>query len=138
MPMIDLIRRIQRGEAPLPPILVTLGIAFLDAEPGTARVAYTVSPRHFNAMGTLHGGILCDLADVAMGFAYAAALAEGEAFTTAELKINFLRPIRDGRLVATARVVHDGRTLALVECDVCDEAGKLVARVSSTCMKLAP
>jgi uncharacterized protein (TIGR00369 family) len=87
-------------------------------------------------MGTLHGGILCDLADAAMGMAYASTLEEGETFTTLELKINFLKPVRSGRLVAVGRTVKTGRTVGLVECDVTDEKERLVARASSTCMTL--
>jgi uncharacterized protein (TIGR00369 family) len=65
-----------------------------------------------NPMGTLHGGVYCDLADAAMGYAYASTLAEGETFTTVELKINFFRPVRKGRLTAEARVVKAGRRWA--------------------------
>ena len=71
-----------------------------------------------------------------MGFAYAATLQEGESFTTVELKINFLRAVRQGKLTAEAQVVKAGSALGYVECDVTDQAGKLVARASSTCMKL--
>ncbi len=92
--------------------------------------------RHHNPMGTLHGGIYCDLADAAMGYAYAATLAEGETFTTVELKINFFRPVRQGKLTAEARVVKAGSTLGYVECDVKDGEGRLLARAASTCMKL--
>jgi uncharacterized protein (TIGR00369 family) len=87
-------------------------------------------------MGTLHGGVLCDVADAAMGMAYAATLAEGETFTTLELKINFLRPVWTGKLTATGRVVQGGRTVGLVECDIVDDQKRLVARVSSTCLTL--
>jgi uncharacterized protein (TIGR00369 family) len=87
-------------------------------------------------MGTLHGGILCDIADAAMGIAYASNLNEGESFTTLELKINFLRPVWRARLLATGRVVKQGRTLGLVECDITDERGTLVARATSTCLTL--
>ena len=93
-------------------------------------------PQHANPMGTVHGGILCDLADAAMGMAYASTLDEGETFTTLELKINFLKPVRTGRLVATGRVVKGGHTVGLVECDVVDDKERLVARASSTCMTL--
>jgi uncharacterized protein (TIGR00369 family) len=86
--------------------------------------------------GTLHGGILCDLADAAMGFAYASTLAEGESFTTIELKINFLHPVWQTRLTATGHVVQCGGTVGLVECDIIDAQGGLVARASSTCMTL--
>ena len=92
--------------------------------------------RHHNPMGTLHGGVYCDLADAAMGYAYAATLAEGESFTTVELKINFLRAVREAILTAEARVVKAGSSLGYVECEVKDERGRLVAKAASTCMKL--
>jgi uncharacterized protein (TIGR00369 family) len=88
-------------------------------------------------MGTLHGGILCDIADAAMGVAFASDLADGETFTTLELKINFLKPVWTARLNAVARVVKRGKTVGLVECDVVDQTGSLVARASSTCLTLA-
>ena len=84
----------------------------------------------------MHGGVLCDLADAAMGYAYASSLAEQETFTTVELKINFLRPVWQTRLTAIGHVVQRGRTLGLVECDVTDAQDRLVARASSTCMTL--
>ena len=87
-------------------------------------------------MGTLHGGILCDIADAAMGMAYASTLGEGETFTTLELKINFLKPVWQARLHAIGRVVTRGRTIGLVECDVLDTHGALAARATSTCMTL--
>ena len=92
--------------------------------------------RHHNPMGTLHGGIYCDLADAAMGYACAAMLGAGESFTTIELKINFLRAVRKATLTAEAKVVKAGGTLCYVECDVKDQNGKLVAKAASTCMKL--
>jgi len=88
-------------------------------------------------MGTVHGGVLCDIADAAMGFAFATTLAEGESFTTIELKINYLRPVWKARLRATGRIVKRGRKIGLVDCDVADENGALVARASSTCMVLS-
>jgi uncharacterized protein (TIGR00369 family) len=71
-----------------------------------------------------------------MGIAYAATLDEDETFTTLELKINFLKPVRSGLLVATGRLVKGGRSIGLVECDVVDDKDRLVARASSTCMTL--
>jgi uncharacterized protein (TIGR00369 family) len=129
-------RRVQRGEAPPPPIGRLLGFVLKVIEPGHAVFEMEADERHHNPMGTLHGGIYCDLADAAMGYAYAATLGEGETFTTVELKINFFRPVRQGRLAAEARVVRAGSTLGFVECDVKDQVGKLLARASSTCMKL--
>jgi uncharacterized protein (TIGR00369 family) len=129
-------RRVQRGEAPPPPIGRLLGFVLKEIEPGRAVFEMTADERHHNPMGTLHGGVYCDLADAAMGYAYAATLAEGETFTTVELKINFFRPMRRGKLTAEARVVKAGGTLGYVECDVTDQTGKLVAKAASTCMKL--
>jgi uncharacterized protein (TIGR00369 family) len=87
-------------------------------------------------MGTLHGGVLCDIADAAMGAAYRSTLAEGETLTTLELKINFLRPVWTAKLRAEARIVQAGKTVGLVECNILDDRGRLVARASSTCMTL--
>src|SRR4051794_33348703 len=133
---LELARKMQRGEAPPPPIGRLLGFVLKVIEPGRAVFEMDVGERHHNPMGTLHGGVYCDLADAAMGYAYASTLAEGEAFTTVELKINFLRAVRQGRLTAEARVVKAGSALGYVECDVTDQDGRLVARSSSTCMKL--
>ena len=99
-------------------------------------IAFEAGPQHTNPMGTLHGGVLCDIADAAMGIAYSSTLQPGEAFTTLELKINFLRPFWAGRLAATGRVVQSGRTVGMAECDVTDEIGRLIARATSTCMTL--
>jgi uncharacterized protein (TIGR00369 family) len=134
--MLDGIQKIQRGDAPPPPVASLIGFSLREAEPGRAVVDFEADARHANPMGTLHGGILCDVADAAMGIAYAATLGEGETFTTIELKINFLKPVWTGKLVATARVVKAGRTVGLVECDIVDAADALVARASSTCMTL--
>jgi uncharacterized protein (TIGR00369 family) len=87
-------------------------------------------------MGTVHGGILCDIADAAMGIAFATTLSPGESFTTVELKINFLRPVRQILLRAEGRVIQRGRTIGYVECEVTDESGKLVAKSNSTCLVL--
>ena len=135
--MRDLGARLLRGELAAPPIAQLIGFTLVAMEPGRAVYELEVDPaRHANPMGTLHGGVLCDLADAAMGTAYASTLAEGETFTTLELKINFVRPVWTGHLTATGRVVQGGRTVGLTECDVVDEQGRLVARVSSTCMTL--
>lgn len=134
--ILELGRKMLRGEEPLQPVGRLLGFALTTFEPGHAVFRMMVDQRHHNPLGTLHGGIYCDLADAAMGFAYGATLGEGESFTTVELKINFLRAVREGTLTAEARVVKAGRSLGYVECDVTDDTGKLVARVSSTCMKL--
>jgi uncharacterized protein (TIGR00369 family) len=87
-------------------------------------------------MGTLHGGILCDIADAVMGMAFASTLAPEESFTTVELKINFFRPVWQAQLRAEGMVVRRGATIGYVECTITDEENRLVARGASTCMVL--
>src|SRR5262249_7921481 len=105
-------------------------------EPGSAVIEFEATEAHRNPMDTLHGGILCDIADAAMGMAYSSNLNEGGSFSTLELKINFFKTVRNARLSATGRVIKQGRTVGMVECDVTDEKGSLVARATSTCMTL--
>jgi uncharacterized protein (TIGR00369 family) len=125
------------GKAPNPPVADLVGFRIVEVEKGRAVFVLDAGPQHANPMGTLHGGILCDLADAAMGIAYASMLEEGESFTTLELKINFFKPIWTAHLTATARIVKRGKTVGMTECDVVDEKVSLVARASSTCMTLA-
>jgi uncharacterized protein (TIGR00369 family) len=103
---------------------------------GRAIVTLAAGKQHANPMGTLHGGVLCDIADAAMGMAFASTLASGESFTTIELKMNFFRPVWEARLRAEGKVVRRGNTVGYIECEITDEAGRLVAKSSSTCMVL--
>jgi uncharacterized protein (TIGR00369 family) len=134
--MLETARRIIAGDLPAAPFPAMVGMTLTAVEPGRARMEVTVDARHANPMGTLHGGVPCTLADSAMGLAYASTLAEGESFTTLELKINFLRPVWSGKLVAEGTVVQRGRTVGVAECSVTDEQGRLIARASSTCLTL--
>ena len=119
-----------------PPISELIGFEVSEASEGRAVVVLEAGTRHFNPMGTVHGGILCDIADAAMGIAFATTLSPGESFTTVELKINFLRPVRQAQLRAEGHVVQRGRTIGYVECEITDENGKLVAKSNSTCLVL--
>lgn len=130
------IRKVIAGEVPPAPIAKLIGFRLVEAENGQAVFHMQAGPAHANPMGTLHGGILCDLADAAMGIAYATLLKDDESFTTIELKINYLKPVWNSELIATASVVRAGRTVGLVECEVSDDKGHLVAKASSTCMTL--
>jgi uncharacterized protein (TIGR00369 family) len=125
------------GELPPPPIAQTVGFTMVSAVTGRAVIRLEADPaRHGNPMGTIHGGVLCDIADAAMGMAYASTLGDDESFTTLELKINFLRPVWHATLEAEAVIVHRGRTVGLVECTVTDAQRRIVARASSTCLTL--
>ena len=134
--MREIIEKMLSGEIPPPPVGRLIGFRLAECGEGRAVMEMEATETHANPMGTLHGGILCDIADAAMGIAYASTLGRGESFTTLELKINFLKPVWRAKLRAAGRVVKRGRTVGLAECDITNEEGELVARASSTCMTL--
>lgn len=119
-----------------PPIARLIGFETESVEEGEVVMTLEPGPQHANPMGTMHGGVLCDLGDAAMGYAYASTLGPDESFTTLELDVKFRRPVWDQPLTATGRVVDGGRTVGLVECDVTGPEGELVARLESVCLTL--
>ena len=124
------------GEADPPPVGKLIGFAMTAVEPGHTVFEMDAGPQHTSPLGTVHGGVICDLVDAAMGCAHASQLEDGETFTTLELKINYLKPVWSGHLVAEGTVIKAGRTIGLVEGRVTDESGALVAYATSTCMTL--
>lgn len=132
----DRIQMMMTGSIPPPPIANLIGFKLVSIGSGQAVIEFEADDRHANPMGTLHGGVLCDISDAAMGMAFASTLIEGESFTTLELKINFLKPVWKAKLRAEGSVVGGGKTVGLVMCDIFDEKERLVARASSTCMTL--
>ena len=119
------------------PIADLIGFTVGEIGEGRAIGSFQSGPQHTNPMGTLHGGVLCDLADAAMGLAFASTLDEDESFTTMDLHIHFFRPVWKAQLRAEARVIQRGKTTGYVECDVQDENGKPVAKASSRCIVLS-
>ncbi|MBI3405523.1 MAG: PaaI family thioesterase [Acidobacteria bacterium] len=134
--MLQVMQQMVEGKIPRPPVGDLIGFRLAAVSHGRATFEFEATERHHNPMGTLHGGILCDIADGALGIAYASTLEEGESFTTLELKINFFKPVWKGKLIAEGRLVKRGKTIGMTECDITDESGALVARASSTCMTL--
>jgi uncharacterized protein (TIGR00369 family) len=118
------------------PIAELIGFQAETAGSGQAIASFDAGPQHANPMGTLHGGVLCDVADMAMGMAFASTLAPDESFTTMSLTINFFRPVRRAHLRAEARVINRSRNIGYLECEVIDEKGKSIAKATSTCMVL--
>jgi uncharacterized protein (TIGR00369 family) len=133
---IEYLRRIISGEEQGALVADLIGMRMVEAEAGRVTFELDVGPQHSSPPGTLHGGILCDLADAAMGCANLTRLGDDELFTTVELKINFLKPVWEGKLTAVGSVIKGGRTIALTECRVTDEDGALVAYATSTCMTI--
>lgn len=119
------------------PISQTLGMRVVEINLGTATIEIDANPAiHGNQQGTVHGGLLCELADAAIGTAHSTILAEGESFASIELKINFFRPVWNSTLRAIAQPIQNGKTISHYLCDIQREDGKLVATVISTVMTL--
>ena len=120
----------------MPPVAKLIGIDFVESGDGKCTMRLEAGEQHSNPMGTIHGGIICDLVDAAMGVSFFTTLSDGESFTTLELKINFLRPFWTGTLLAHGEVVSRGKTVGLTECRVVDDQERLIAHATSTCMAL--
>ena len=120
-----------------PAIAKTLGFSLIEVGPGTATIEILGdTEKHANPMGTIHGGVLCDMADAAIGTAHATTLDEGESFTSVDLQINFFRPVWNERLRAVAKPVNLGKQISRYVCDILRDDDKLVAQVTSTIMTL--
>jgi uncharacterized protein (TIGR00369 family) len=111
-----------------------LGIRLLRSAEGEGVAELDADLRHHNAMGAVHGGVLCDLADVAIGAAVVSILDAGETFATVSLYIDFLHGISSARLTARSRIVKRGSAVIFCECSIEDDAGRQVASVRSTCL----
>ena len=124
------------GELPNPPMSETLGFHLKEAVPGRAVFEGLPEFRHYNPIGTVHGGFAATLLDSALGCAIFTTLTKGEGWTTLELKFNLVRPLTkdSGMIRAEGRVIHRGRTVATSEGDLKDREGKLYAHATTTCM----
>ena len=128
----DRLRAASDGTGEVPPIMSTLGMHLDHFSEGKATLSLHVGKKFHNPMGTLHGGIMTDLADACMGIATITTLADDESFSTLELKMNFLRPVFEDKITGEARVLHRGKTIAMAECVVRNSKGKEVARGTAT------
>jgi uncharacterized protein (TIGR00369 family) len=130
------VRGLLTGRFPAPPITQTLGFALAEADPGRAVFAGEPQFRHYNPIGSVHGGFAMTLLDSALGCAIHTTLAKGETYTTLEIKVNLVRPLtkETGPVRAEGRVIHRGRTVGTSEGDIRDSGGKLYAHATTTCM----
>jgi uncharacterized protein (TIGR00369 family) len=117
-----------------------LGMRPARVEPGLVAFDCDASPRFANPMGGVHGGIIATLLDSALGCAVQSVLPEATGYTTLSLEVKYLRPVTvdAGRLTATGTIVHAGRRQATAEATLTDEAGRLLATATTTCLVLAP
>ena len=130
------LQAIVAGELPTPPITETLGFALVEVSEGRAVFAGVPEFKHYNPIGVVHGGYAATLLDSAVGCAVHSTLAKGEGYTTLELKLNLVRAItkETGQVLAEGRILHRGRSVATAEGYLRDEAGKLYAHATTTCM----
>jgi uncharacterized protein (TIGR00369 family) len=130
------LRAIIDGTIPQPPIAETLGFRLIAAEHGRAVFAGEPQFRHYNPIGSVHGGFAMTLLDSALGCAVHSTLGKGETYTTLEIKVNLVRPLSKdtGPVSAEGRVLHRGRTVGTAEGDVRDANGKVYAHATTTCM----
>jgi uncharacterized protein (TIGR00369 family) len=133
---LDFLRRIADGTVPQPPIAATLGFLLAEVAPGYA--LFTMAPefRHYNPIGTVHGGVACTLLDSCMSCAVQTHVPKGQGYTTLELKVNLVRPITaaTGPIRAEGRSLHVGRRSGTAEGKILDAKGTLLAHGTTTCM----
>ena len=124
------------GEMPPPPIMSTLGFTDLRPERGRVVVEMPAAEFHYNPLGGVHGGVISALLDTAAGCAVHSTLGVGEGYTSLDLTVKFLRPVTvdSGLLTAEGLVLQRGRRTALAQAQLTDEAGRLVAHATSSCM----
>ena len=124
------------GAIPPPPIAVLMGFGVTEVRAG--EVVFTCTPDEsvYNPIGVVHGGLVCTLLDSVAGCAVHSTLPAGTAYTSLEIKVSYLRPVRtgEGELTALGRVSRAGRRAAFADGEVRDSAGRLVATASSTCL----
>jgi uncharacterized protein (TIGR00369 family) len=133
---LSFLRAVVDGTLPQAPLCEVLGFHLTEVEPGRAVFEGVPEFRHYNPIGSVHGGFTASLLDSALGCAVFSTMAKGEAWTTLELKFNLVRPLTEdtGPVRAEGRILHRGRTLATSEGDLRDKAGKLYAHATTTCM----
>jgi uncharacterized protein (TIGR00369 family) len=133
---LSLLQALIDGEVPSPPITQTLAFRLISVARGEA--IFSGEPRHefYNPLGSVHGGYAATLLDSAASCAVHTTLSKGEAYTTLELKINFVRPLtaQAGPVTAEGRVIHRGRTVATAEAYLKDGSGRLYAHGTATCV----
>ena len=136
MPGLDFVRKMFAGELPAPPIMQTIEPFDQSTEAGV--VAFTSIPgfRHYNPIGSVHGGYAATLLDSAMGLAVHTMLPAGSGYTTLEFKISFIKGMTkdSGPVRSEGRVLNVGRRAATAEARITDAKGRLLAHATTTCL----
>jgi uncharacterized protein (TIGR00369 family) len=133
---LEYMRRLASGE--LPPAGMARLLGFKLVEVGEGRAVFTVTPgeQHYNGLGIAHGGLAATLLDSATGCAINTMMPAGRVFTTLEMKVNYVRPLRreTGEVRCEAEVIHVGGRVATAAARLVDREGKLYAHGTATCM----
>ena len=137
---LEYLRKLMTGELPPSGMVQLLGLKLVEVSEG--RAVFTVQPdeRHYNGLGIAHGGLAATLLDTALGCAINSMMPAGKTFTTLEMKVNYVRPIKRerGELRCEANVIHAGGRVATAEGRIIDEDGKLYAHGTATCILFRP
>ena len=133
---IDFVRAMFEGKLPAPPIMQTIEPFDSTAEPGVVVIHSIPAFRHYNPIGSVHGGYAATLLDSAMGLAIHSMLPAGSGYTTLEFKISFIKGMsKDSGTVRTeGRTLNVGRRAATAEARITDAEGRLLAHATTTCL----
>ena len=137
---LEFLHRIVSGDLPPPPLAALMNFDLVEVREGYAVFAIDPAEYHYNPIGVVHGGVAATLLDSAMGCAVHSTLPAGAGYTTLEIKVNFVRAMtaETGRVRCEAKLIHLGGSTATAEGRVIDEAGKLYAHGTTTCLILRP
>lgn len=137
---LEFLQKIVSGELPPPPLAALMNFDLVELREGYAVFAIDPAEYHYNPIGVVHGGVAATLLDSAMGCAVHSTLPPGAGYTTLEIKVNFVRAMtaETGRVRCEAKLIHLGGRTATAEGRVVDEAGKLYAHGTTTCLILRP
>lgn len=132
----EVLEKLMEKKLSRPPIAELIGFKITKFSEGKCEIELDASSKHHNPMGTLHGGVMCDIADAAMGLAFYSTLKENELFTTINLQINFLKQVIEDKITAIATCIQRGRSIGFLECDLINSQNVLVAKASCSCKVL--
>ncbi|UCD84987.1 MAG: PaaI family thioesterase [Deltaproteobacteria bacterium] len=115
-----------------------LGMEVTESLDGSSRMRMEIRREHTNIYGTVHGGVICSMADSTCGLALGSLLNEGETAVTLDLRINYFAPLREGEVTGIGKVIHKGGKTAVEEAEIMDKDGKLVAKAIVTHFIIKP
>ena len=132
----EMLQAVRDGLLPAPPIATTMGFDLDEVEDGRAVFSLEPAEHHYNPIGSVHGGVFATLLDSATGCAVHSTLPAGVGYTSVDLNVKFVRGMSasTGRVTCEGRVVNRGRRLVLAEATITDDAGRLLATATSSCL----